>query len=109
MLRKPRGASIYSLTLAGEPAAILASVRPQFGSCFKQKGWRGCVQELLREGDEVAAAAATEGPSASQPEEEPSTPVPATPAARPANRRDSLTLSTMLKQQKASGVFDTAS
>lgn len=64
------------------------------------------MQELLHEADEVAAAAATEGPSASQPEEGPSTPVP---AARPANRRDSLTLSTMLKQQKARGVLDTAS
>ncbi|CAL8462846.1 g2380 [Coccomyxa elongata] len=72
--------------------------------------WRGSeafaselrtVQELAREVDEGAAAASREGPSGSQQEETPGTAVPATPVPRLASRRDSLTLSTMLKQQKA--------
>lgn len=58
----------------------------------------------MREADEGAAAAAAEGPSGSQLEDGPGTSIPTTPAARPAGRRDSLTLSTMLKQQKASGL-----
>ena len=61
-----------------------------------------CMQELAREVDEGAAAASREAPSGSQQEQASGAAIPATPVSRPAGRRDSLTLSTMLKQQKAS-------
>ncbi len=60
------------------------------------------MQELAQDFDEGAAAASRDGSSGSQQEETPGTAVPAMPLPRLASRRDSLTLSTMLKQQKAS-------